>query len=312
MKRIVFASGKGGTGKTTLTALAAHFASADRSVTLADCDVEAANLPIALQARITARESFAGAAKAVVDAGLCRGCGACQSACRFSAIAPDPDFLRSRAFVVDPWACEGCGACVGACLDRAISMAPSQAGEVFSAETAVGAMAFGQLFPGEDLSGKLVTEVRSRAGSLAEARGSGLLLIDGPPGVGCPAIASITNTDLLVAVTEPTVSGEHDLLRLITLARRLGVPVAVVLNKADLSGPGAARIRERVSAEGLSLLGEIPFDPLLAVTLGRMADGGSPDAYGGPGASRDPRASAGPGAAAARRVWEAVAARALG
>ncbi|MDO8881283.1 MAG: ATP-binding protein [Coriobacteriia bacterium] len=294
MRQIVFASGKGGTGKTTLAALGAHLAAVTDGITLADCDVEAANLPIALKARITRRDPFAGGAKAVIDAEVCRGCGACLAACRFSALAAGDDFFRNRSFVVDPWACEGCGACVPKCLDGAIRMEPSRAGEVFSAETVVGPMAFGQLLPGEDLSGKLVTEVRARARELAESRRSELMLIDGPPGVGCPAIASITNADLLVAVTEPTVSGEHDLVRLVALARRLGVRTAVVLNKADLSAAGASRIRDRVAAEGLELLGEVPFDPALADLLAGLAEGA------------DATAAAGPGLDAVRAVWQAV------
>lgn len=289
MRTIVFASGKGGTGKTTMTALAAHFASEGRTIALADCDVEAANLPIALQATVTHREPFTGGARAVIDPGLCRGCGACQLACRFDAIAAGDDYFRNRTYEVDPWACEGCGACVPTCLDGAIRMERSDAGEVVSAKTSVGPLAFGRLAPGEDLSGKLVTEVRSRAAVLADEISADLTLIDGPPGVGCPAIASITNTDLLVAVTEPTLSGEHDLLRLVTLARRLGVPVAVVLNKADLSDAGAARIRTRVADEGLRLIGEIPFDPALAHVLVRLAAGEGHAALDSPGvtAARD-------------------------
>ena len=283
MRTVVFASGKGGTGKTTMTALMAHLAAADHVITLADCDVEAANLPIALQATVTHREPFSGGARAVIDPGLCRGCGACQTACRFDAISAGEDFFRDRTYVVDPWACEGCGACVPACLDGAIRMERSDAGEVVSADTRVGALAFGRLAPGEDLSGKLVTEVRSRAVVLAEEASADLTLIDGPPGVGCPAIASITNTDLLVAVTEPTLSGEHDLLRLVALARQLGVPVAVVLNKADLSDAGAERMRTRVAQERLRLLGEVPFDDALVAALGHLASGAACGVVDGPG-----------------------------
>ncbi len=295
MRQIVFASGKGGTGKTTLTALMALSAAAEMRLVLADCDVEAANLPIAMRAEVTGREGFAGGARAVIDPDLCRGCGACQVVCRFDAIAPRDDFYRSRSFVVDPWSCEGCGACVPECLDGAISMHSQQAGEVVSATTSVGPMVFGQLAPGEDLSGKLVTEVRSRAAAAADETAADLLLLDGPPGVGCPAIASITNTDLLVAVTEPTLSGEHDLMRLVLLARRLTVPVVVVLNKADLSGPGAERIRSRVAAEGVPLVGEIPFDPELAGLLAALASGVEPGSLNSPGLD------------AARAVWEALA-----
>ncbi len=260
MRRVAFASGKGGTGKTTLTALVAREMAAVGPLVLADCDVEAANLPIALAAREIECEPFAGASSAVVDADACRGCGACVPVCRFDAIAPADAFPRVRAFEIDRWACEGCAACVPVCPYGAITMRPSQAGEVCHARTAVGSMTFGRLAPGEDLSGKLVTEVRGRADALADRDGAGLMLIDGPPGVGCPAIAAITNTDLLITVTEPTLSGEHDLLRLLTLARHLRVPVGVVLNKADLSDTGAERMRARVQDEGLELIAEVPYD----------------------------------------------------
>jgi MinD superfamily P-loop ATPase len=150
-------------------------------------------------------------------------------------------------------------------------MEPSDAGEVTDGATTVGPIAYGQLAPGEDLSGKLVTEVRGHAEAAAAAWGAELLLIDGPPGVGCPATASITNTELLVAVAEPTISGVHDLRRLIGLARRLNVPVAVVLNKADLSEEGATMLRDLAAAEALEIVGEIPFDPSLAGVLERLA-----------------------------------------
>ncbi|HSQ21384.1 MAG TPA: 4Fe-4S binding protein [Coriobacteriia bacterium] len=317
MRTIVFASGKGGTGKTTLTALAAHFAAAGGApLVLADCDVEAANLPIALRAVETGCDAFAGGAKAVIDPEACRGCGACQVACRFDAIGPSEEYFRDRTYVVDPWACEGCGACVPVCGDAAIRMEPSQAGEVCSADTSVGAMVFGRLAPGEDLSGKLVTEVRTRAARVAEERGASLMLIDGPPGVGCPAIASVTGADLLVAVAEPTISGEHDLRRLVLLARRLGTPVAVVLNKADLSHSGAERIRALAAAEGLPLLGDVPFDPDLAGALERLAMGAEPATAATTGppapavAGQVPDALGDPdrqGTAAVRRIWFSVA-----
>ncbi|MGB4593655.1 MAG: ATP-binding protein [Coriobacteriia bacterium] len=273
MKSLVFASGKGGTGKTTLTALVAHLLDGP-GVAVADCDVEASNLPIALHATITHREAFSGGGVAVVDPDLCRGCGACARVCRFGAFVTPVG--HERVYRIDAWACEGCAACVPICPYGAISMDSREAGEVLDATCAVGSMSFGQLGPGEDLSGKLVTEVRSRARAMAEEHGSDVLLIDGPPGVGCPVIAAITNTDLLVAVTEPTMSGQHDLSRLVTLARRLDVPVVVVLNKADLSESGAARLRAFAADEGLEVLGEIPFDPALASALDRFAEGLQP------------------------------------
>lgn len=274
MQRIVFASGKGGTGKTTLTALTARLLSdGGAPIALADCDVEAANLPIALGAHAASREPFVGGLKAVIDPERCRGCGACTSACRFDALGPDEDYYRTRTYVVDPWACEGCGACTPTCPHDAITMERSQAGEVIAAESSIGPMVYGRLAPGEDLSGKLVTEVRRQADEVASERGIGRMWIDGPPGVGCPAIAAITGTDVVVGVTEPTISGEHDLMRLVTLARRFKIPVAVVLNKADLSADGAQRLRDRLTAEGLELIAEIPYDTAVARIPEQLARG---------------------------------------
>ncbi len=300
MKTVVFASGKGGTGKTTLTALAASMLAEGNRLVVADCDVEASNLPIALSATTTSTETFSGGAVAVIDPIACRGCSVCKRACRFEALVSPEWDEKSPALHVDPLLCEGCGACVTRCSFSAISMQTRTAGQVFSGTSAAGPISFGQLGPGEDLSGKLVTEVRSRAKAIAEESGADFLLIDGPPGVGCPVIASVTNTDLLVAVTEPTMSGESDLVRLITLSRGLGVRVVVVLNKADLSERGAERIRRRVLSEGLELLGEIPFDSTLASALERLASGETAEALPG---------QAGAGFEAAQRIVATIAER---
>ncbi|NTW29179.1 MAG: P-loop NTPase [Coriobacteriia bacterium] len=267
MKTIVVASGKGGTGKTTLAALFAHLAARKRVVAVADADVEASNLPLALHAHEIMREPFVGGARAEIDSSLCRSCGLCDSVCRFGAISEGANALR----VVDPWACEGCGYCARVCVAEAVRMCSSSAGIACLGESAAGPIAYGQLGPGEDLSGKLVTEVRRLGKEIAERESAQLLIVDGPPGVGCPVIAAITNTDLLVAVAEPTISGEHDLSRLVDLASRLGVPVVVVLNKADLSTSGADRIRALAEKHELPLLAEIPFDAALGRALERMA-----------------------------------------
>lgn len=297
MKRVVFASGKGGAGKTTLTALIAHLAAPERLVTVADCDVEASNLSIALAARQSACEPFAGMPRASIDPALCRGCGLCADVCRFGAIRPGDVRKRPAAYAVDRWSCEGCRACVSACPADAIAMIPSEAGEVCDGATVAGPIAYGRLAPGEDLSGKLVTEVRSHAEVAAAAWGADLLLIDGPPGVGCPATASITNTDLLVAVAEPTLASVHDLLRLLTLARRLGVPVVSVLNKADLSSEMAVRVRETLGSEGVALLGEVPYDPSVSGVLDRLAS------------CRARANPSGPAYEAAMAIWRELAAR---
>ena len=260
MKTIAVASGKGGTGKTTLSALFAQIASRRHAVVVADGDVEASNLPLALHVHDISCTAFPGMARAGINTDSCVACGVCAMVCRFDAITRGP----AGAYVVDRFACQGCGRCATACACGAVVMTPSSAGEACIGETAVGPMAFGQLGPGEDLSGKLVTEVRGLASRAAEEHRADVLLIDGPPGVGCPLIAAVASTDLVVAVAEPTVSGAHDLERLVDVATRLGLPVSVVLNKADLSAEGASRVRALCVSKNLRLLAEVPFDTALA------------------------------------------------
>lgn len=296
MKTVVIASGKGGTGKTTLTALFALLAAREGKVVVADADVEASNLPIALAAQTRSCEKFQGGAVARIEPITCANCGMCARVCRFDAIVVPARGNERERHSVDPWACEGCGACLWACRYGAIKMVKATAGEACIGTALTGPIAFGQLGPGEDLSGRLVTEVRERAKNAAVDHGADYLLIDGPPGIGCPVIAAITNTDILVAVTEPTVSGEHDLDRLVKLAARLDIPVAVVLNKADLSSEGAARIRSLCARAGLDMLAEIPFDGELARLLPRLAAGERPE--------KDS-----PGLAAATVAWQQLAAR---
>jgi MinD superfamily P-loop ATPase len=294
MKTLVVASGKGGTGKTTLSALFARFSAPDRPLVVADCDVEASNLPLALRTEITSREAFAGSEKAVVDEDLCSGCERCLDSCRFDAIS----ILFDGIAQVDEWSCEGCGACATACRHGAISMEPRQAGELLSGECSTGAIVFGQLRPGQDLSGKLVSSVRERAKALAKERSAELVLVDGPPGIGCPVIASVSGADGILAVAEPSLSGEHDLRRLVALARQLRVPIKVVLNKADLSSEAAVRLRAMCREEELELVGEVPFDEDLLPALERMAQGNGPEPLPGQEAS--------PGVRAARSIWERV------
>lgn len=260
MKTVVVASGKGGTGKTTLSAVFARTASEWLAVVVADGDVEASNLPLALHTTDVSCTPFAGGSRAVIDRDACTGCNRCAHVCRFGAISPE----TSGKYVIDPFACEGCRRCVSSCPARAIAMVPATAGEACSGVSTVGPIAFGQLGPGEDLSGRLVTEVRRLASEAAEQHAADLVVIDGPPGVGCPLISAVASTDMLIAVAEPTVSGEHDLGRLVDLAEQLGVPVHVILNKADLSAEGASKVRELCAARGLPLLGEVPFDTALA------------------------------------------------
>ncbi len=272
MRTLVVASGKGGTGKTTLSAVLVRLAARSRRLVIADCDVEASNLPVALRVDVLTRSPFAGNPRAIVDEGICEGCGDCLGGCRFDALS-----LSDEGFaVIDPWMCESCGACALACQVDAISFVPHQAGEILVGEGPTGPIVFGCLRPGEDLSGKLVTSVRERAEGIANKLGTELIVIDGPPGVGCPAIASITGANGVLAVTEPTLSGEHDLRRLVGLAHQLQVPVKVVLNKADLSETGAERIRAACRDLGLEFVGEVAFDVDLPLALEAVAQGEDP------------------------------------
>ncbi|MHB8867918.1 MAG: ATP-binding protein [Thermoleophilia bacterium] len=280
MKSVVIASGKGGTGKTTLTALLAHLAGRDARVVVADADVEASNLPLGLHVLDSTCESFLGGQEASVDEAACTGCGLCRDVCRFDALLVgdrDASPAPSSAPIptVDPWLCEGCGYCAYVCPTGAIQLKARQAGTACSGTSVVGAIAFGQLGPGEDLSGRLVTEVRRRATEAAEKSAANLLFIDGPPGVGCPVIAALAGTDLVVAVAEPTRSGRHDLGRLIALAARFDLPVCVILNKADLSDTGARELAEECAGRGIGLCAEIPFDPAVAASLPKLAAGAS-------------------------------------
>jgi len=272
VRTLVVASGKGGTGKTTLSAVLVRLAGRGRRLVIADCDVEASNLPLALRAEVLTRAPFAGKPMTVVDEDVCEGCGDCLPRCRFDALSLSDEGLAT----IDPWLCESCGACVLACREDAIGFVPHQAGEILVGEGPTGPIVFGRLRPGEDLSGKLVTSVRERADTIASERGAELIVIDGPPGVGCPAIASITGADGVLAVTEPTLSGEHDLRRMVGLAHQLQVPVKVVLNKADLSTTGAERIRVECRDLGLELVGEVAFDAELPPALEAVAQGEKP------------------------------------
>lgn len=221
---------------------------------------------------ITKRTAFTGAPHALVDAEMCCGCGDCLIGCRFDALSMSADGCA----VIDPWLCESCGACALACPNGAIGFEPQVAGEILEGSGPAGPIVFGRLRPGEDLSGKLVTSVRERAAEIGRDCGAALILIDGPPGVGCPAIASMTGADAVLAVTEPSRSGEHDLRRLATLAGQLNVPVTVLLNKADLSASGADRIRQTCLELQLELVGEVPFDSDLPGALEAVAQGTRP------------------------------------
>jgi MinD superfamily P-loop ATPase len=251
VKEIVVISGKGGTGKTSFVATLASLFS---DKVMVDCDVDAANLHMILQPeRIIRQQAFSGGKKATIDLALCTGCGACRDVCRFGAISPD--------FAVDQFSCEGCGACYLFCPANAVDFSAHTAGHWYIADTANHErFVFAELLPGEDNSGKLVAVVRNEARVEAASAGKRLIIIDGPPGIGCPVISSITGTNLVIVVTEPTPAGIHDLERVIDLTKHFRIRAAVVVNKGDINPSSAAAIKQYCERGGHTFLGEIPYD----------------------------------------------------
>jgi MinD superfamily P-loop ATPase len=250
MKELVIISGKGGTGKTTFTACLAFLAK-DRI--LADCDVDAADLHILAHPRIIQEETFEGGVKAVIDPQKCVKCGACSQACRFGAISED--------FVISPLSCEGCGVCAHVCPEAAVSLEATLNGHWFISETRLGHMVHAALLPGEENSGKLVALVRNQAKVLAGRLGKPLILVDGAPGVGCPVISSITGAGEVLIVTEPTLSGLHDMKRALQLVQGFRIPTAIVINKCDINADVTNEIEEFSHKANTPVLGKIPYDP---------------------------------------------------
>jgi len=258
-KELVVISGKGGTGKTSIVA---SFAALAEKAVLADCDVDAADLHLVLEPKILRREAFSGGKRARIESHHCTACGKCAELCRFNAISFDgPGNARvSKTYRVDPIACEGCGVCAWFCPASAITFAPAVNGEWYVSETRHGPMVHAKLGIAEENSGKLVSTVRKEAGAIARQRGLGLVLIDGSPGIGCPVIASITGADLVLIVTEPTLSGLHDLGRVADVANHFGVMGLVCVNKWDLNPDVAADIERQAQERGLRLAGRVRYD----------------------------------------------------
>ena len=266
MKELVVISGKGGTGKTSLVAC---FAALAESKVLADCDVDAADLHMVVGTRIHHRESFRGGKKAGIVAERCNECGECEKVCRFDAISTDGNTSGPVTFKIDLIACEGCGVCTHFCPVDAIEFEEVVNGEWFVSETRHGPMVHAQLGIAEGHSGKLVSLVRNRARMIAEKEDLQMVLIDGPPGIGCPVIASVTGADLVLAVTEPTLSGLHDLERVQQLAAHFKIKTAACVNKCDLNPDMSSRIEEHCRETGVEIVGRIPYDN--AVTSAQIA-----------------------------------------
>ena len=249
MKSITVISGKGGTGKTIMTA---NFAVLAKSKVMADCDVDAADLHLILKPHIQREEAFQSGKPARIDQDKCVKCGKCIRACRFDAISDD--------FVVDPISCEGCALCYNICPVNAIEMVPSMNGKWYISDTRYGPMVHATLGIAEENSGKLVALVRQQAKLIAERENLDYVIVDGPPGIGCPVISAITGVDMVLIVTEPTVSGRHDLERVMSLANHFGIKSLVCVNKYDLNVGFADEIETYCKEAGATFVGKIPFD----------------------------------------------------
>ncbi len=247
IKKILVISGKGGTGKTVLSAALSSIAD---SLSVADCDVDAANLHLLLNPKIYERGIFKNRETAYINKDLCIECGKCIEVCRFDAI--------SENFIVDKISCEGCGFCWNVCPVNAIKKEENISGNWFLADSKVGKFAYARLSPGEENSGKLVSIVKKKIENCSS--NNEFLIIDGPPGIGCPVISSISGMDFTVIVTEPTISGLHDAERVLKLANHFKIKSGIVINKYDLNEEYSKKIEQFAKEKNVNILGKIPFD----------------------------------------------------
>lgn len=292
MKELVVISGKGGTGKTSIAASLAALAG---EAVIADCDVDAADLHLVLAPAVRRRHEFRSGHTAVIRQTDCTGCGLCALECRFEAVHAVERNGALRKFRVDPWSCEGCGVCVRFCPEQAIDFPERVCGEWFVSETRFGPMVHARLAVAAENSGKLVSLVRKEARALAQERRARWLLVDGPPGIGCPVIASMTGASLVLAATEPSLSGEHDLERVLHLAGHFDIPALVCVNKWEINPALADRIERQAASLGAAIAPRIGYDP--AVTAAQV-QGTTVVEYGGRAAED------------IREVWKDIAKRA--
>jgi MinD superfamily P-loop ATPase len=256
MTELVVISGKGGTGKTSIVA---SFAALAENQVVADCDVDAADLHLLLEPRIKEQAEFFSSQSAVIDPQRCTQCGICREVCRYGAI--------DEEYVIDPIACEGCGVCVHFCPQEAVELRENRSGEWFISETRFGPLVHARLGIAEENSGKLVALVRDKAKGIAQRDGRELILVDGAPGIGCPVISSITGATAVLVVTEPTLSGIHDMKRVVDLARHFQIPVFVCINKFDLNPELTAEVESFCREGDLKLAGKVPYDPVVTKAM---------------------------------------------
>lgn len=256
IKELVVLSGKGGTGKTSITA---SFATLATNAVLADCDVDAADLHLVTNPTVLRKEAFFSGKEAIVDGDKCTGCGLCSAGCRFDAFIEEND----GSYRINPIHCEGCGLCVHICPEQAIDFVDRNCGDWMISDTRFGTMVHARLHAAGENSGKLVTLVRKEARRIAEEQGRSLIIVDGPPGIGCAVISSVTGSSGVLLVTEPSVSGFHDLERVGALAASFDLPVYVCVNKADIDPRMTEEIRRRTLEAGNNFVGTIPYDEMM-------------------------------------------------
>lgn len=256
IKQLTIISGKGGTGKTSITAA---FASLAENAVFADCDVDAADLHLIMKPTIKKRMEFSGLKAAVLDRDRCVECDECREYCRFGAITDD--------LQVSTMDCEGCGVCVYVCPENALSLVDRTSGEAYISGTRFGPLSHARLNVAQEASGKLVSLVRNNARDLAEDHDCSLIIIDGPPGIGCPVISSISGVDLVLIITEPTKSGMHDLNRITEVADHFDIPQIVCINKYDINLDQSNEIMTSCEKNNIPVVGLIPYDTVFTKAM---------------------------------------------
>ncbi|MFC1529370.1 ATP-binding protein [Gemmatimonadota bacterium] len=268
MRELVLLSGKGGTGKTSLAASFAHLAAVGEipvRAVIVDADVDASNLELVLDPVLLEDRAFEGGKVAVIDRDRCTGCMECMEVCRFEALHLSPD--SPDLVTVDPVSCEGCAACMHICPENAVHMEQEIAGSLYHSESRYGPLFHAVLHPMQDNSGKLVMAVREMARTHVSNNGFDLILVDGPPGIGCPVISAVTGADLALIVTEPGAAGVHDLKRIVETTGHFSVPILVCINKADIHPEGTAEIKAYCLERNIEVIGMIPFDAAVTIAM---------------------------------------------
>ena len=265
MKELVILSGKGGTGKTSLSAAFAHLASEsnpEQNPVLVDADVDASNLELVLKPIVIDENDFRSSSAAKIDQDKCESCGNCEQVCRYKAVE-----LKDGKYLIDPIACEGCKSCVYQCPYEAIHMEIQLDGYWYHSQSRFGYLFHAHLLPARENSGKLVTLVKQRGRLFAREEKAFLLIVDGPPGIGCPVIAAVSGADLALIIVEPTLSGIHDMQRVLQTVDHFGIKAMVCINKADINPRGVEQVEKYCQDNGIEVVGKIRFDKIVTEAM---------------------------------------------